>query len=280
MRTPFDRFAKETLSAVLSLAGSVEAQVEISTNARFVDLRYDPDPARLAALEPFGLLGRMAQRGPCLFEFFHAAPSINDVLRCIAKQIEARRSSNAPNPRLWIIAAGRPTTALRELGFVQQDAFYALTRGWDVELVVVSELEATRDTLMLRLLGAGAVLGRASAELAELRTDAPEWQAVHEIVLTLKNEIERAAPRAAEDEEFVMAYGGYVWEREGELLSKGQVRGMALSILSVYESRFGAAPADVRDAVQNTTDEAQLTKWLRVVGVESREEVESAIRSH
>jgi hypothetical protein len=41
-------------------------------------------------------------------------------------------------------------------------------------LVVVSELAVTRDTLVMRLMGAGSVLKQAMAELMALPADAPE----------------------------------------------------------------------------------------------------------
>jgi len=115
MRTPFDRFAKEACSAILERAARVETEAEVSADVQFVDLVYEPDPTKPAALEPFGLVARIVKEGPGLLE-----PTVDDVLFCIQKQIERRRRRKEPAveraPCLWILTAGRPAKALDELG--------------------------------------------------------------------------------------------------------------------------------------------------------------------
>src|SRR5262245_22869456 len=64
MRTPYDRLAKETLSAILERAGRVQTETEVVAARQLVDLTYEPDPSKLALLEPFGLLARMVKSGP------------------------------------------------------------------------------------------------------------------------------------------------------------------------------------------------------------------------
>jgi hypothetical protein len=109
MRTPFDRFAKEAWSAILERAARVETESEVAADVQFVDLTFEPDPTKLAALEPFGLIASMVKEGPGLLEFFHSTPTVDDVLFCLQKQIERRRKRRdpavQPAPRLWIIGA-------------------------------------------------------------------------------------------------------------------------------------------------------------------------------
>ena len=64
---------------------------------------------------------------PGLLEFFHSAPTVDDVLFCLQKKIERRRKRKDPAvdpaPRLWIVTAGRPVKALDELGFAHDAAW-------------------------------------------------------------------------------------------------------------------------------------------------------------
>src|SRR3954468_10206764 len=72
-------------------------------------------------------------------------------------------------------------------------------------LVVVSALPVTRDTLLLRLLGAGRVLKQAIAELKALRAEAPERTLALPILLRLRLEVPAdSAKRTSDDQEFLM----------------------------------------------------------------------------
>jgi hypothetical protein len=290
VRTRYDQFAKETLTAVLSHAGHVETEVEVAAEAQYVDLVCEPDPARLDALAPFGLLGRMVREGPCMLEFFHSAPSTGDVLGCIQKQIERRRRrdpkiASEPCPLLWIIAAGRPIKAFRELGFGGDGPIAALAVGWGVRLISVIDLPAERDTLLLRLLGTGAVLRRAAAELARLGSRAPERMAVQRIVLRFIQEVERLKTRSREEEEFLMTTRDTFdeWEREVREegmqtgIGKGIEKGIASSVLDTYEARFGAVPPALAARIHATGDTTLLRQWLRIVATAAREDVERLI---
>jgi hypothetical protein len=72
-------------------------------------------------------------------------------------------------------------------------------------LVVVSELPVARDTLLLRLLGAGQVLKQAIAELKELQEEAPERMLALPILVRLRLEVPTdLSKRTSEDQEFLM----------------------------------------------------------------------------
>ena len=182
--------AKDACKAILERAGWVETEAEVAAEVQSVDVTFEPDASKLGALQAFGLLARIVEAGPCHLEFFHATPGTDDVLYCIQKQIErrrrARKDSREP-PRLWIVAAGRATTAMEELGFAADAAWpagvYRCAPGFLVGLVVVSELPVVRETLLLRMFGAGRVLAAASAELGRLPADAPERSVVMPILL-------------------------------------------------------------------------------------------------
>ncbi|WP_437953750.1 hypothetical protein WME98_25880 [Sorangium sp. So ce296] len=139
-----------------------------------------PDPARATLRAELGLLGELAAE-PCLFELFHDAPSPAELRGCVRKQLHwhrelARRAGGeAPFPRLCVLSGGRPATVLDAFRFEPEPGrpgLYRAAPGWQVDVVVIAELPRTRDTLLLRLLGARAVLRDAIRELAALPGDA------------------------------------------------------------------------------------------------------------
>lgn len=93
MRTPFDRLAKEAWSAILERAARVETEAEVAADVQYVDLTYHPDRTKLTALEPFGLVARMVEDAPGLLEFFHSAPTVDDVLGCMQSRSSAGASA-------------------------------------------------------------------------------------------------------------------------------------------------------------------------------------------
>jgi hypothetical protein len=276
MRTPFDRFAKEAWSAILERAARVETESEVAADVQFVDLTFEPDPSKLAALEPFGLVASMVKEGPGLLEFFHSAPTVDDVLFCIQKQIERRRKRSdpavQPAPRLWILAAGRPIKVLDELGFVHDAAWpwgvHRCAPGFLVKLIVVSDLPITRDTLLLRILGAGPVLKAALAELAALPADAPERGAVLPIMLRLWGERGGAA-QSAEDEDFYMSSQAFVDQWERELLAKGALKSTRDVLTRLLRARFGELDAAAESRIATATAE-ELDRWVDRVIVAAR----------
>src|SRR5688572_20618506 len=86
MRAPFDSLGKEILCAALPIAGRVDAPKETAPETQQADVAFEPDPARAAALDGLGLLGRIAHVW-VLFELFHDAPSLLEVRACMSKQL-------------------------------------------------------------------------------------------------------------------------------------------------------------------------------------------------
>ena len=147
-------------------------------------------------------------------------------------------------------------------------------------LVVVNELPVARDTLLVRLLGAGAVLKQAIAELKELQAEAPERTLALPILLRLRLTVPSdPAKQTTDDQEFLMDTQDIVetWRREA--IQEGVERGIKQGLIEVYEARFGAMPEDLRTVVEDTDDEPTLRAWLRLAGTRSADEVAAAIRS-
>jgi hypothetical protein len=120
-------------------------------------------------------------------------------------------------------------------------------------LVVVNELPVTRDTLLVRLLGAGSVLKLAIAELQTLPEDAPERRLALPVLLRLRLTVPTdPAQQTSDDQEFLMNTQDIVetWRREAiqegvkqgleQGVKQGLEQGERKVLLRQLRRRFGA----------------------------------------
>jgi hypothetical protein len=111
--------------------------------------------------------------------------------------------------------------------------------------VVVSELPVIRDTLLMRLLGAGSVLKHAIAELQALPGETPERRLALPILLGLHLTVPTdPAQRTSDDQEFLMNTQDIVetWRRKAieEGVKQGLEQGERKVLLRQLRRRFGA----------------------------------------
>ena len=288
MRARFDQFAKQMTRAALQRGGSVHTDQEVSPDAGHVDVWFTPaNPRAPDSLSELGLLGRIA-RTACTFEPFHRTPDGTDITACVAKHHYFRAlldRRNEPLPLQWIVSSGRPQTALAGLRFEPTQEWgagiYEAPPLLATHLIVVAELPETRDTLLLRLMGAGPVLARAIADLKRLQPTEPEPTLALPVLLRLRLEIP-ADPmnRSQEDEEFAVTTQDIVDTYLEQTRQQGRERGLAEAVLRLYEKRFGAPPPEIVAIIQSTHDPDQLLAWMDVVDEGSVEEVRSALRGH
>jgi hypothetical protein len=152
--------------------------------------------------------------------------------------------------------------------------------------VVLSELPRTRDTLLVRLMGAGTTLKRALADLRALPPDAPERRLALPILLRLRLDIPAdPAKQSKSDREFLMTtkeFDRYLEELElkgrKEGRDEGRGEGFAEAVLAAYRVRFGAPPAALVAAVEGEGDHAKLQGWLELVMMRSAEDVAAALQ--
>jgi hypothetical protein len=296
MRTRFDQFGKQMVRTALESCGPVETDAEVPADTRRIDLWFVPDPARESAPRHLGVLGRIAG-GPSTLEFFHNTPSGEELAACMIKHGEFRhflslRRTPPPVPTQWVISSGRPDGGIDGL-------WLRPSAGWPpgiyegppllwTRLVVVNELPVARDTLLVRLLGAGSVLKQAIAELKELQAEAPARTLALPILLRLRLTVPSDPEKqTTDDQEFLMDTQDIVdaWRREAiqegvkQGREQGVKQGVAHSLVEVYEARFGAMPEDLRAVVEDTDDEPTLVAWLRLAGTRSADEIAAAIRA-
>ena len=93
--------------------------------------------------------------------------------------------------------------------------------------MVIPKLPVERGTLILRLLGAGAVLRAAIMELARLPADAPERRATLPAVLRLSYELHLDSFRNPEDEATMQTTDEWYREFREALLAEGEREGRA-----------------------------------------------------
>ena len=295
------------LDAVLSEVGEVRTQEEIAGEVQAADVWFQPAPDNAAARAQLGLLGRIAATA-CLIEPFHTTPGAGPVLDCVSKQLtlrrnlvrEARKSSgDAPViPRLWLLSVGRPRSVLTGLRFTPLSGWPPgiwqgppLLRAY---VVVLRDLPATRDTLALRLLGAGQSFRRAVEELRDLPADAWEPHAFFPLLLAYRVQISQDPGEASEID---MSYAKQLraiyddWERRvreqseergeekgmKEGRKEGEQKGIRESIESCYRARFGDFPADLRAAVEAMNDVATLRRWVALCATVPAEDIAAAI---
>ncbi len=173
-------------------------------------------------------------------------------------------------PFLWIIAAGRPTTALSELGAAPAVEWPAgvylgpvLLR---VGVVVASELPRERSTVLVRLMAAGPVLAHAIEDLRRLPKDAPERAVAEQILLNLRHALGKKPRRSAEEREFIMTMQRGWEDARREGLDAGHAEGRteeaARALLTALRVRGLAVPDALRERILAEKDPARLERWL------------------
>jgi hypothetical protein len=217
MRTVFDQLAKRLLVQAFQQAGEVRTQVEVSAETQAIDAWVQPAPDAAERRRALGLLGRLAER-TCLVEPFHEPPTPPQLRDCVLKQLaydaRERRTARAegreaaPLVPLWLLSAGVPRTAVAEFEFRPLAGWpagvYGVAAGWEVRLVVISELARSRETLLLRLMGAGAVLAAAVADLAALPPDALEVRVALPVLVALRLTLPPAEDQTGEERQVAM----------------------------------------------------------------------------
>ena len=285
-------------------ACAVETDAEVVVDARRIDVWFTPIVARAPLPEQLGLLGRITSSAGTI-ELFHNTPSGRRLASCMVKHGDFRHSLSRrkpPPPPLtqWVISSGRPESGIMGLAFRPTtrwpDGVYSGPRLMWTRLVVVNELPVERNTLLLRLLGAGAVLKRAITELQALPQEAPERKLALPLLINLRLAVPSdPALQTDDDKEFLMHTHDLAeaWRREAvqegregglqegreEGLQEGREEGVACSLIDIYEARFGGMPQDLRAIVESARDEDTLRRWLRLAGTRDANEVAAAIRA-
>lgn len=255
MRTRFDALVKDALKLTLDTVSSVSSQHGVDADTQYMDAWCEPNPALAHARPRLGLLGTMTVE-PCALEAFHQPPDEEEVFGCLRKQLtwhhaltkKARVNDPASKmvslPLQWLLSAGRPTKVIEHfqlaaLGDPWPVGMYTAVTWLRLRLVVLSELPRTRETLLLRLLGAGVTLRTAMAELMALPPDAWERTTLVPLFIRFRMELPSdPSQRTPEEQEFVMTGQEYIEAFRMEGRVEGRVEGIETVVARQIERRL------------------------------------------
>jgi hypothetical protein len=223
---------------------------------------------------------------------YHDTPSLDDARASIHKQLsldllrlaEARRTKQEHRPAfpyLWMLSTGRSKTVIDEYALTPMPdfptGFYTRRAADALGVVALREVPRTRETLLLRLMSAGAVLEEAIAELLRLPMDAWEREIVLPELVALRIELPQDT-KDDEEREFIMSTQALYEHWKQHYREEGRDEGAKQMLLTAYRSRFGEPPPEIAAAIEGARDPATLRRWMALVVNASRDEVASAVR--
>ncbi|MFT3771331.1 MAG: hypothetical protein QM820_38435 [Minicystis sp.] len=139
---------------------------------------------------------------------------------------------------------------------------------------VLRELPRERDTLLLRLMGAGAVLRDATADLLALPEDAWEREVALPLLIALRFEIPQDF--SGEDERELLMSTTDLYEHWKDHYKS---EGVKQSLRMVYKARFAAMSDETAAAIEATHDVAILNRWLDLIATSTPDEILRTIRA-
>jgi hypothetical protein len=195
-------------------------------------------------------------------------------------------------PQLVIVSPGRPTSVLEAFGgSLVQPGVYRLVRGLETSVVVASELERTRATLMLRLAGQGRVLYEAIEDMKKLPEDTWERCVANPVLIRFRLDVTESVQKDGEDMTAEMQAwfedyqsklrdeGRKLGVDEGRKLGVDEGRKLGVDegerrlLLSLLRSRFGDVPASTISRIDRA-DGSQIERWgERVLSAKTLDEV-------
>jgi hypothetical protein len=260
-RTAHDEFAKDWLKSFLSDFGQVETEFQISSEARSVDVYFQPYSATPPP-QGLGLVGKMIAT-PCLIEPFRNAIPDLEICNCMAKSTslgghlvaESKRQrrdcmqQHLPAPRrfrfrqrpfLWMITPTLSEQLQRDFMVYQRrdwgEGVYFSGKAHRSAIIVVHSLPATLDTLWLRLMGRDRVQQQAIRELMALPTDHPYRELTLRHVAILQQNL-KARQNISKDLRKVIMTLSITYEQiESEILQRGQTNAQRAIVLNMRQS--------------------------------------------
>jgi Domain of unknown function (DUF4351) len=242
---PHDEFAKNFLDSLLSPLGTVEISQQISSEVRYADVYFTPQP-NVAQTEELGLLAKLATN-PVVFEPFRNSVKIPQIRACMSKLFdlqqalikEAKKEKQSELaedsfPLLWILTPTLSAPILEGFGAkldLEQwgEGVYLMPAHFKTGIIVIHQLPKTPATLWLRILGKGRVQEQAIKEVAALPVAHPQRDNVLELLGNLKVILEARVTIEPEERELIMQLSPLYLEKiqAAELVGeqRGEIRG-------------------------------------------------------
>lgn len=271
MHHPRDRWFKALMEVWWELVAEVELERAVHVPAQRIDLAFEP---RARAPE-LGIVDRMAAMGPGMLEYFASAPNDADIKACIRKRLNydherrrvarRHRAVTPPEPRLWILSAGklRAAVAARVVPMADWPAgFWQSPADEHVHFVALDELPETIETLPLRLLGRGHTLQRGLTELDELSRDHVLNRALP-VLIAFRPFIMQDLEKTVDMTAYQRAMALYEeWERgvREDEARRSREDGARAILMRIVSQRFGEVPEHVIARIQHA-DYETLLRW-------------------
>ena len=245
----------------------------------YIDLTYLPNPNATLQRKQLGLLGRMVEIGPCLLEFYHDTPSIQEWRDCITKQSiyqkKRKTKKTEPPPYLWVISSGTPKRVIEEFQLVPHSdwppGFYRIPEIWQVSLVCLGELSLKEDTFLLAMLAGGKAFWEAVKLLLSRDKDDPLYQQLVPPLVAMHPELRHIFQQEPELmlsvetlykrwEEKAISRGKEEGREEGR--EEGMGLGQARSIVLLLKSRGFSVSSEIEEKIRQCRDRSLLDQWL------------------
>jgi hypothetical protein len=276
MHNPFDFFAKALIEAALDRCAEVRVQHPVSDETLYADTVVDPIADARESLNARGLLGRIA-RERCLIELFSGRVGLAELDVAMARASMLRRRPGSSHRTLWVITPFRPGVVLRAWSLEPSERWgegvYVGRARRGPRVIVTSELEATRDTLLLRLMGREVMLLQAIDEALALPPDAWERKFVDRLLLRVDRDLPRMVGVSKIPEELMLRYHQIVKEEQdriaeavaqGRALGEavGEVQGEANALRSVLHARGFVVTHEFEQRIAECRDLHTLRRWI------------------
>ncbi len=219
-----DWFAKMMLFGATDIGCDVHLQEPVTPEVLAIDAWIEPRPKELAALAERGAVGRMCAE-PSVVEVFHPDASMEEVdwsmlrvtllhqaLRERAGRGEgASRRTMPERPHLWVICTERAQRLIDGWGLAPMAdwpaGFFGSPLSRAPGVVLCAALPRTRETLVLRAMGSGAVRDEAIAEALALPEGEWERVMIERLLRVVRTEfLQQGARLPTEDGEMTMDY--------------------------------------------------------------------------
>jgi Domain of unknown function (DUF4351) len=244
---PHDEFATNFLDSLLSPLGTVEVSQQISSEVRYADVYFTPQP-NVAKTADLGLLAKLATNA-VVFEPFRNSVKMPQIRACMSKLFDLHQAlgkeakkEKQPElaednlPILWILTPTLSAPILAGFGAKLDlenwgEGVYWMSAHLKTGIIVLHQLPKTPETLWLRILGKGRVQEQAIQEVAALPAQHPQRDNVLDLLGNLKVILEAKANIEPEEQELIMQLSPLYLEkiRAAELVGeqRGEVKGKA-----------------------------------------------------
>jgi hypothetical protein len=305
---PHDEFAKNFLDSLLSTLGTVEVSQQISSEVRYADVYFTPQPNAIKTVD-LGLLAKLAQSA-VVFEPFRNSVKIPQIRACMSKLFDLHQAlgkeakkGKQPElaedslPMLWILTPTLSAPILDGFGAKLDletwgEGVYVMPAHFKAGIIVLHQLPKTSETLWLRILGKGRVQEQAIQEVAALPLAHPQRENVLDLLGNLKVILEARANIEPEEQELIMQLSPLylekiqaaelVGEQRGE--QRGEVKGQQELVLRQLTRRVGDVSVELSarvkalplvqleelgEALLDFSQMGDFVAWLDVVGADS-----------